>query len=361
MKIKKEILVSYFPYITYKRYKLLIRACTSLDEAWNASAQVLIQAGWKKEIAEAFITWKSAINEQEIIQKLEEEHIFCITPEEPTYPTLLKEVYDPPLCLFVRGTLDNITCPLAVVGARKTTPYGRQITQEIVSPLARAGVTIISGLAFGIDSVAHNSALEAQGITVAVLGGGIDTQTIYPRQHISLVKKIIAHGGAVISEYPPGTEPTRFSFPKRNRIIAGMSLGTLVIEAGKKSGSLVTAHYALDTNRDVFAIPQNITSKTSIGTNEIIKQGAHIVTTHTDILEILHLQDVSQYVTNKEIFPASPTEAKILPHLSREAVHVDSIIKQSNLDSASVMSTLTLMEMKGVVKNLGSMMYILNS
>ncbi|PIT86530.1 MAG: DNA-protecting protein DprA [Candidatus Magasanikbacteria bacterium CG10_big_fil_rev_8_21_14_0_10_43_6] len=359
--MKKEILISFFPYMTHARYQQLLRAYGSLDVAWHASAEEIEKkAGWKKELAETFITWKKNICEEYIHMQLAQEHITCITQDDPAYPTLLKELFDPPFCLFIRGTLQHTAFPLAVVGPRKSSSYGRQVTKEIIPPLVHAGVTIVSGLALGIDGIAHTSALTASGITVAVLGGGIDDKTLYPRMHRDLAKKIVAGGGAVISEYPPGIEPTRYSFPKRNRIIAGMSLGTLVIEATARSGALVTAQAALDTNRDIFAIPQHITAETSIGTNTLLKEGAHLITSYHDILEVLHLQDHTQYVTNKEILPDSPAEATILAHLSREAIHVDQLIRQSKLPSSLVMSTLTLLEMKGVITNIGGMMYVLN-
>jgi DNA processing protein len=359
-KMQKEILLSYFPKATFKRYQQLLAAFSSLDNAWEAKFDDLKQMGWKDNLINQFLLWKDEINEEKIQKVLEHEKIKCITQDDENYPKLLKEIYDPPFCLFVRGKLEQSEFNLAVVGTRKFSQYGQQVTEELVSDLARQGITIVSGLALGIDGIAHASTIENSGQTVAVLGSGINKQHIYPAAHKQLADKIIESGGAVISEYPPGAIPSRYTFPRRNRIIAGMSLGTLVIECPESSGALITSQCALDNDREVFAIPHNITAINSAGPNNLIKFGARPVTTAEDILDALNLQDIKQYVTNKEIIPDSPTEAKLLEHLSRESMHVDELIKKTELDSPTVNSTLTLMEMKGKVKNLGNMMYVLS-
>jgi len=249
---------------------------------------------------------------------------------------------------------------LAVVGTRKFTKYGKQVTEELVLELANHGITIVSGLAFGIDSIAHSTTLRAGGKTIAVLGSGVDKNHVHPSSHRELANNIIDSGGAIISEYPPGALPTKYTFPKRNRIVAGMSLGTLVIEAPEKSGALITAECAMDNNREVFAVPQNITSLTAAGPNKLIQTGVTCVTKSKDILDVLNLQNVAEYVTNKEILPDSPTEAELLKHLSREVIHVDELTKKTHMKSQEVNAILTLMEMKGKVKNLGNMNYILS-
>lgn len=279
--------------------------------------------------------------------------------DDADYPKLLKEIYDPPFCLFVKGKLKNDGYNLAVVGTRKFSNYGKQITEEIVEPLASQGITIVSGLAYGIDGIAHKATLEVGGTTIAVLGSGINRAHIFPKEHARLAEEIVEKGGAVISEYPPGTIPTRYTFPRRNRIVAGMSLGTLVIEAPEESGALITAQCALDNGRDVFAVPQNINSENSVGPNNLIKNGAKLITNYQEILEALNLQEIKNFIDNKQIIPDSPIEEKILNCLSKEPQHVDLIIKETKLDSPTVNSNLTLMEMKGKVKNLGGMMYIL--
>ncbi|HAT03692.1 MAG TPA: DNA-protecting protein DprA [Candidatus Magasanikbacteria bacterium] len=356
--MKKEILLSYFPKITIKRYRELLGIFSSLEEAWDAEFDELKKMRWDDNLIHEFLTWREKVDEEKIQTILDHEGIHCITLDMEEYPELLKHIYDPPFCIFARGTLKN-NFNLAVVGTRKYTPYGKQATEELIAELAPKGITIVSGLAFGIDSIAHEATLLHNGTTVAVLGSGINRHHIYPRAHQELSKKIITHGGSIISEYPPGTLPNSFTFPRRNRIIAGMSLGTLVIEAPEKSGALITAECAMENNREVFAIPHNITSRTATGPNNLIKTGAKCVTKAQDIIDTLNLQDIKEYVTNKEVLPDSPTEAQILPHLSREPIHIDELIKKSNLNSQTVNSALVLMEMKGKIRNLGGMMYVL--
>lgn len=357
--MKKEILFSYFPKATVKRYQQLITVFGNLDKAWQADSEILKKTGWEEKVIQEFLNWKNKIDEEKITKILQQENIYCLTRNDENYPELLKQIYDPPFCLFVRGNLDMIKFPIAVVGTRKFTNYGQQITEEIVSQLAQQGITIISGLALGIDGIAHNATIEAGGKTIAVLGTGINKKHIYPAAHYQLSEKIIASGGALISEYPPGALPSKYSFPRRNRIIAGLSVGTLVIEAPEESGSLITAQYALDNNREVFAIPQNITSINSTGVNNLLKNGAHLITQAEDILEVLNLEKIKEFIDNQEIIPDSPTEAKILEILTKEPIHVDVITKKTQLDSSTVNATLTLMEMKGKVRNLGGMNYIL--
>lgn len=356
----KEILLSYFPKITSRRYQQLVAVFSSLDDAWEASREKLLKTSWKEDIVDQFLDWKKEIDEEKIARILEQEEIYCITKDGENYPELLREVYDPPFCLFVRGKFKPDNFSLAVVGTRKFSPYGRQITEELVRDLANQGVTIVSGLALGIDCIAHDTTLKVGGKTIAVLGSGINKRHIYPAQNKDLAERIIKSGGALISEYPPGTLPSRFTFPRRNRIVAGMSLGTLVVEAPEGSGALITSQYALDSGREIFAVPQNITALNAFGPNELIKNGAHPVSKATDILDTLNLQDVKKYIANQAIIPDSPTEATILANLSREPIHVDELIKKSKLDSSTINATLTLMEMKGKVKNIGAMQYVLS-
>lgn len=358
--MQKEIILSYFPKMTFKRYRQILGLFSSLDNAWQGKFDDYKKIGWEDGLINEFLKWRGEVDEEKIEKILKQEKIHCLTRDDVEYPPLLKEIYDPPFCLFVRGELKPNEFTLAVVGPRKFTSYGKQITEELTRDLVAQGITIVSGLALGIDSIAHQATLNANGTTVAVLGTGINRAHVYPACHKQLAEKIIAGGGAIISEYPPGTLPTRFTFPRRNRIIAGMSLGTLVIEAAESSGALITAQCALDYNREVFAVPQNVTSPTALGTNALIKNGAHPVTSAQDIFDALNLHDVKKFIANREIIPDSPTEAVILKYLSREPTHVDQLVKLSGLDSPAVNSTLVLMEMKGKVRNLGGMMYVLS-
>ena len=274
------------------------------------------------------------------------------------YPPLLKEIYDPPFCLFKKGKLKTSDSDLGVVGTRACTNYGKQMTIEIVSELARAGVHIVSGLALGIDGIAHKATIDSGGYTIAVLGGGIDDYTISPSSHRSLAREIVESGGCVLSEYPPGYQPTKFSFPRRNRIIAGLASAVLVVEAGERSGALITSQCALDCGRDVYTIPQNLTSKTSHGPSKLIKEGAALVTSANDILDSLDIHQLDLFEKSTELIPASSEEEKILAFLSREPMHIDELRRESKLEGKILSSTLTMMEMKGYARNVGNMMYI---
>lgn len=356
--MRKEILLSYFPKLTIKRYHELVAVFSNLDNVWSAEFDDFKELKWNDNLINEFLLWRDEVDEEKIAKVLEQEKITCITQTDENYPKLLKEIYDPPFCLFVRGELTQDDYSLAVVGPRKFSQYGKQVCGELVRDLSNKGITIVSGLALGIDSVAHDACLQVNGKTIAVLGSGINKQHIYPAVHKNLADKIITIGGALISEYPPGTLPSKFTFPRRNRIVAGMSLGTLVIEAGENSGALITATCALENGREVFGVPQNITTQNSIGVNNLIKTGASLVNSAEDIINALDLHEIKTFQANKEILPDSPTEAKILEHLSREPIHVDNLVKQTELDAPIVNSTLTLMEMKGKVKNLGGMNYV---
>ena len=358
--MKKEILLSYFPKMTTKRVLHLRAVFSSMEDAWKAEFHELKETlPWDENLIHEFLTWRDGVDEEKVERILEHESIHCITQDDTEYPELLKEIYDPPLCLFVRGVIPKNGFHVAVVGPRKYSMYGKQVCEDLVGELARRGITIVSGLALGIDGIAHSATLNVGGTTIAVLGAGNDRMHVYPREHASLGEQIVKHGGAMITEYPPGTLPNKYTFPRRNRIIAGMSVGTLIIEATEKSGSLITAQCALDTNREVFTIPQNITSPTSVGSNNLLKMGAKPITCASDVLEALNLKDIAQYVETKTVVPDSPTEAKILEHITKEPIHIDDITKRAHLESHIVTGTITLMEMKGKVRNLGGMLYVL--
>ncbi|MBU0660555.1 DNA-processing protein DprA [Patescibacteria group bacterium] len=359
MSLSKEVLFSFFPKCTHARYKSLLQIFSSLDQAWQAELDELKATKWPDAIIHEFLSWRDKVDEDRIIKILEQRQIQTITKDNPLYPPLLKEIYDPPICLFVRGNIKKHQYNLAIVGPRKHSAYGKQMTETFTEQLAQAGITIVSGLAYGVDALAHRSALNVGGHTVAVLGGGVNKEHVQPRQNYALAEDIVASGGALISEYPPGTVPTRFTFPKRNRIIAGMSLGTFVIEATESSGSLITAQYALDHHRDIFTIPQNITSQTSIGSNKLIQTGAHPVTCAEDIIALLDLKDIHAHVESRRQIAGTPEEEKILALLSKEPTHIDIIAQTIQLPQQTLSATLTIMEMKGMVKNTGMMYYIL--
>ena len=285
------------------------------------------------------------------------ENIKKINLEDKDYPEILKEIHDPPKTLYLRGNFsEKDKIAIAIVGTRNYTGYGKQIAYDIAGSLTEAGITIVSGLAKGIDAFAHKATLEKGGRTIAVLGSAIDSESVYPACNRKLADKI-AQNGAVISEYEPGIKSERWFFPQRNRIISGLSLGVLVIEAPEKSGALITAMQAVEQNREVFAIPGSIYSKNSIGTHRLIQMGAKLVTCANDILEELNLPLLEEKTSFK---PETKEEETILSILGKEPIHIDEIIKQSNLDTKIVSPALMMLELKGAVKNSGGGYYIKN-
>ena len=329
----------------------------SLQEAWKASEGKLRQAGLDSRSIDALVTLRPRISLDAEMEKLERYRIKVLIHEDPLYPARLKEIYDYPPVLYVRGNLPVQDEPcLAIVGTRRPTIYGRQVTEEIVADLARSKITIVSGLARGIDSVAHRAALDAGGKTIAVFASGLDI--VYPGENAKLAQAITEHG-AVLSEHPLGAKPKPENFPLRNRIMSGLSLGVLVVEAGERSGALITAHQAVEQNREVFAIPGSILSPASQGTNRLIQEGAKLVRNYTDILQELNLTIVVQQAEIKEFSPADEAESAILKQLSSEPSHIDEICRRSGLAMPEVSSTLAMLELKGIARQAGSMNYVL--
>ncbi len=329
----------------------------SLEDAWKASPAELRRSGLDGNSVRAINERRARISPDEEMEKLKNFDIRVLTWHDDDYPARLKEIYDYPPLLYVRGSiLDEDEWCLAVVGTRRPTVYGRQVAEEMVTELARNKIAIVSGLAKGIDTIAHQSALDAGGRSIAVMGGGLDT--VYPAENAGLAKNLIRQG-ALVSEYHPGTRPRAENFPRRNRIMSGMSLGVLIVEAGKNSGALITARLALEQNREVFAIPGSILSPTSSGTNRLIQEGAKLVSDYTDILEELNLTAVAQQIEMKDIIPSSKTESLLLKHLGAEATHIDEVCRASGLPMSTVSSTLAMMELKGIVKQVGAMNYSL--
>ncbi len=357
--MNKEVLISYFPNNTYKRYQAVTTLANSWDDLIKLNSITLRHIGWNDQLIAQWNQWKTTIDVDKIQQTLEKEQIVPIPITDPQYPPLLKQLYDPPICLFTRGTIQETKQSLAIVGTRKNTPYGKQITELIVKQLVPHNIPIVSGLAFGIDAIAHQTTIQEGGYTIAVLGGGVDTRTIAPQAHQQLATAIITQQGAIISEYPPYTKPTSYSFPKRNRIIAGITTATLVIEAGTTSGALITADVALQYGKDVYAIPQNITSSTSIGVNTLIKQGAIPITCGEDILEAMNVHnDKKNSTTTQPIHHFSKEEKTIYQLLSQNPIHIDILLQESSLSKSTIMNTLTLLEIGGHIQNVGNMCYI---
>lgn len=332
------------------------------ERVFNASSTDLTKAGIEESVANEFISFRQNINPEKIVEALQKEDINLCLFSDTDYPRLLKQIINPPLFLYYRGDISVATdLSIAVVGSRKCSPYGRIATEKLTTDLVKAGLTIVSGLALGIDTFAHETTLKNKGKTVAVLGCGLDWASLYPPTNRRLAENIIANGGAIISEFPLGMAPLRFNFPQRNRIVSGMTRGTLVIEANEKSGALITADYALEQNREVFALPGNIFSLSSAGPNNLIKKGATPITCANDVLETLNLERIDYIKINRELLPKTPDEQAILDILSHEPIHLNEIVRLTRLDTSVINSTLTIMEMKGLVKSASNMKYIIAS
>jgi DNA processing protein len=329
----------------------------NLESAWKATPAELKRVGLDSGTMDAITFWRPKISLEAEIEKLDRYGVKVFNYKDQGYPSRLKEIYDYPPLLYVRGSLlsQDEWC-LAVVGTRRATVYGRQVAEEIVTDLVQSKITIVSGLAKGIDSVAHQAALATGGRSIAVFACGLDI--VYPSENANLARNIIQQG-ALVSEYPLGTRPRADNFPRRNRIMSGLSLGVLVIEADETSGAMITARLALEQNREVFAIPGSILSPASRGANHLIQEGAKLVRDYTDILEELNLMTVAHQIELKEVIPASDTESLLLKQLGAEPTHIDEVCRSSGLAISAVSSTLAMMELKGLVKQVGPMSYVL--
>jgi DNA processing protein len=327
-----------------------------LEIAWNAPAGGLISAGLPARVVENFFQVRGSVDLEKVMEKIIAQGVKVYTWNDEVYPKRLKEISQPPPVLFAKGSINvEDDWAVSVVGTRRVTPYGRQVATEIARFLAENGVTVVSGLARGVDAIAHQSALQAGGRTIAVLGSGVDV--IYPPEHRKLAEEIAAQG-AVISDYPMGTQPDSTNFPPRNRIIAGLSLATIVVEAGETSGALITAKFAVDQGREVFAVPGSILTPQSEGTNHLIEEGARPLLRMNEILEVLKLENIPEKQANRKSINASAGEKKLLQYLDQEPKYIDEICNLSGLPIQEVSATLTMMELKGLVTHLGGMNYV---
>lgn len=285
--------------------------------------------------------------------------IKTISIKEKIYPSFLKKMPNPPEVIYIRGEVlgENETC-FAIVGTRKCSPYGRQIASEIAEDLAEAGLTIISGLAPGIDTFVHQAVVKKRKRTIAVLGTGLDLKSIYPQSNLWLAKKILDTDGCLISEYKPGIHGSKFTFPQRNRIIAGLSLGVLVIEASLKSGSLITANWAFLQGKKVFAVPASVYSVKSKGCHFLIKKGAKLVESADDILQELNLK---KEIKNKLASEEKGKEIKIILKVLTQPMHIDKIVEKTGFSVSLVNKTLAILEIEGKVKHLGGNNYAISN
>jgi DNA processing protein len=327
-----------------------------LSLAWQAPLVALQAAGLSPKLAERVAQIRASVDLEKYMARMAEKGIQILTWEDELYPGRLKEIDQPPPVLYLRGAITTEDAwTVAVVGTRRVSAYGRQVTEELATFLANNGVTVVSGLARGVDAIAHQFALKAGGRTIAVFGCGIDR--IYPPEHTQLAEKMIA-SGAILSDYAPGTPPDAANFPPRNRIISGLSMATVVVEAGETSGALITAQFAIDQGRDVFAVPGNILAPQSKGTNRLIAQGAHPMLSARDLLDVLNLTRVTEQREARKILPGNEIEAKLLSVLTHEPLHMDDIRNQTGLPIERVSATLVMMELKGLVRQVGGMNYV---
>jgi DNA processing protein len=347
--------ISRVPYIGPARIERLLQTFGSLSVAWSAPREALRVALEPRSLSE-LLAARSRINPAGELERLTRAGISVVHPGHPSYPRLLAEISGRPSILYVRGALapaDNAS--VAIVGTRRATPYGRQVAERIATELAQAGITVVSGLARGVDAAAHRAALEAGGRTIAVLGSGPDV--IYPAEHRRLAEQIL-ESGAILSELSPGAKPDAQNFPARNRIVSGMSLGTLIVEAPSRSGALITASFAADQGREVFVIPGSVFTPSAEGTNALLRDGARLVRDGADILDDLGLGGNGPVVTQSRM-SLDDDERKLLAALGKEARHIDELAEEAELPAGAVSALMLTMELKGLVRNHGAQYYVL--
>ena len=341
-------------------FKRLIDRFHLPEAVFQASRHELLEIeGISQRQADAILNYEAPGSIKTELEQADQKGFEIITQADSAYPPLLKEIPDPPPFLYVSGSLDGSSKNIAVVGSRNPTAYGISATQNLCADLTAHGITIVSGMAVGIDTAAHRGALAGRGNTIAVLGSGFNK--IYPSQNRSLFKRI-SEEGAVISEFALNTEPEAHHFPIRNRIISGMSMGTIVVEATRRSGSLITARLAADQNREVFAVPGSIQSFKSTGTHALIKQGAKLVENAQDVIEELGAyMDMETPVLRQDGLPShterkppslSPEEQPVYDSLSPYPEHIDTLIRRTHIESGKLLSLLLQLELKGIVQQL---------
>lgn len=335
----------------------LLAQFDSVEALWREADANLMRLDLPRPMLRQFCAARRNIDVTREMDRVAQAGASLITQEDKLYPRLLRSLQDRPLLLYVRGefTTEDEKC-LAVVGTRKASKYGWDAANQLSNQLAQRGITIVSGMAHGIDAAAHRGALNAGGRTIAVVATGIDR--VYPRENSDLAEEIVSNG-VIISEMPLGTAPLARNFPQRNRIISGLSLGVLVAEAPVRSGALNTVSHAIDQGRDVFAVPHNIFSQSGQGGNTLIREGAKLVADVEDILEELQVShlNVETRILAQEIQPANETEDAVFQQLNADPVHVDTIVRQTELPTATVTSTLTMLELKGLAESAGPMQY----
>jgi DNA processing protein len=338
------------------RLEKLLAYYGSLREAWKSQPHQLTAAGLNSKLCQQLIKIRENTCLDELVEQLRVKGIKILTWDDPAFPERLRQIDQSPFVIYMKGNLiEEDIWSVAVVGTRRYSFYGRQVTELLTRTLAEHGITIISGLARGIDGIAHAQSLDVGGRTLAILGSGLDQ--IYPPEHKGLAERIMSQG-AVLSDYPPGTPPDGSNFPPRNRIISALAKAVVVIEAGQKSGALITANYAVEQGKEVFAVPGKITAPLSKGPNRLIKLGAHPLLEAQDVLDFLNMSLVARQQIIQRSLPSDPKEALLFGAVGDEPLHVDELSRTTELPIEEVTATLAVMELKGMVRKTFGMKYI---
>jgi DNA processing protein len=354
------ILLSTISGIGPTRFTRLLELCGSARAAWHAPGHRLRAAGLERRSIDSLQRLRTTLTQHELRAQLQRQQIDALTLLDDAYPAALRDIADPPPVLFVRGRFsDADRLAVALVGTRRATPYGRAVAEQLAAELAMAGITIVSGLARGIDTTAHRAALAAGGRTIAVLANGLDQ--VYPAENGLLARRIAdPDAGALVAEFPPGMPPDAANFPRRNRIIAGLAQATVIVEADLRSGALITAEFALEQGRDVLAVPGSILSAMSVGPNELIRQGAAPVTSADDVLQALGLTGRTAPKTSRQppLALLDPEETAMLGALGQEPRHVDELARKLGQPAGRISAYLASLEVKGLARHVGALAYV---
>ena len=364
--VRDWIALNLIPGVGPRSFLRLLSEFRSPDRILAARERELAQVlGPKREIAQRIANYRDVVDIETEMELIEQHDVTVVTLEDPRYPLRLAEIYEPPILLYIRtALLERDKNSVAMVGTRRASMYGKEVAERLAGELALRGITVVSGMAEGVDSAAHRGALNAGGRTIAVLGGGVDV--VYPVGNKKLMEEIISNG-CVISEFPMGCPARGGNFPRRNRIISGLTLGTVVVEGDSHSGALITARYAAEQGREVFAVPGNVNSRRTDGPHSLIKDGAKLTETANDIIE-----EIEKHLDLElEVEPAEATalpesanvalsgvERKILDSLTDEPVHIDGIAGRCAVSAADTMSALTMLELKGLARQLPGKVFV---
>lgn len=336
------------------RTQRLLQHFGSLRSAWEADAPTL-RTVLEARVVEQVVTKRRSADPVGVLERLYSEHVQVVTLLDDRYPSLLREIPAPPPVLFIKGDFQETDRrALAIVGTRRVTSYGREMARIIARDLALAGVTIVSGLARGVDGIAHQAALDAGGRTIAIMGSGV--RRIYPAEHRGLAERI-SEQGALVSDFLPDAPPDGPNFPARNRLISGVSLGVIVIEAPERSGALITVDFAADQGRDVFAVPGSLLSSASAGCHRMLRDGARLIRSADDVLEDLRLGDAPRQLEMDAAALLDETSRRVLALLTGEPRHIDDISAAADLGISQVSSLLMGLELQGLVRNIGAQFY----